>query len=213
MYAASAASLRAGRAPGRLRFDVQPLARRHLVAQRHRLGDRFTGADLRVDRGAAGRSRDRGVDARFRGGRGARAAAVARIAQQLERGTVVAGRTQRDAPVGHRHVLVELERLRAGPLRFLEPERMNLRHPLQEELAGLFRLRRHRKVLGDAHARAAASPAAAAARPAARCTCPARALAPVYPWPPGQANRRSRAGRPGQHRRCLHGAKYSRGPW
>ena len=106
---------RAGRAPGRLRLDVEPLARRHRVAQRHRLGDRFTRADLWVERGAVGRA-DHRLGVRFRRGRRrARAAAVGRIAKELERGAVVAGRAQRDAPVGHRHVLVELQRLRARP--------------------------------------------------------------------------------------------------
>ena len=143
---------RARRAARRLRLDVEPLARRHLVAQRHRFVDRFARADLRIDRGAVGRARDRRIRrsaARRRGG----AAAVRRFAQQLERRAVVAGGAQRDAPVRHRHVRIELERLRARPLRFLEPERMNLRHALQEELARLFGLRRHRKVLGDAHPR------------------------------------------------------------
>ena len=56
--------LRAQGAACRLRLDVQPLARRRLVAQRHRLRDRFTRADLRVDRRAAGRARHR-VDARL----------------------------------------------------------------------------------------------------------------------------------------------------
>ena len=50
--------LRARRAARGLRLDVEPLARRHLVAQRHRLGDRFARADLRIDRRAVGRARD-----------------------------------------------------------------------------------------------------------------------------------------------------------
>jgi len=79
--------------------------------------------------------------------------AIRGIAQQLERGPIIARRAQRDAPVGHRHVRIELERLGARPLRFLEPERVDLRHALQEELARLLRRGRDREVPGDAHAR------------------------------------------------------------
>ena len=140
----------AWRAARGLCFDVQTLARRDGVAERHRFGNRFTRADLRIDGRAVGRARH-SVRARLRCP--AARAAARRVAQQLERGTIVARRTERDAPVRHRHVRVVLQRLEARPLRFLEPERVNLRHALQHELAGVFRLRREREVLRRAHAR------------------------------------------------------------
>ncbi len=127
------------RAARRLSFDVEPFTRSHLVAQRHRLRDRLARANLRIDRGARGRAGNRRIRAGLCRSRRSRAASTVRITKQLERRAVVAGRAERDAPVGHRHVLVELERLRAGALRLLEPEGVNLRHALKEELACIFR--------------------------------------------------------------------------
>ena len=174
--------LRARRAARGHRFDVETLARRHRLAQRHRLADRFTRPNLRIESGTARRT---GHGVRRRGRRGASATAGARgpgVAQQLERRAVIAGRAEGDAPVRHRHVRIELQRLRARPLGFHEPERMNLRNALQEELPRLLGRRRHRKILGDAHARAAVSPATAAGRRPASRTCPADAArAPACP--------------------------------
>ncbi len=140
------------RAACRLRFDIQPLPLGHFVAQRHRLGDRFARANLRVDRGAVVRPHDR--VARGVGCGRARSASrgVAR-AQQLEGGPVVAGGAQRDAPVRHRHVRVVLQRLQARAFRFDEPEGMNLRDALQQELPRLLGRRRHGKRLRRAHPR------------------------------------------------------------
>ena len=209
---ASAASLLPGARRAACDFDVEPLARRHRVAQRHRLGDRFARADLRVERGAAGRARHRRVGARPRRPRRAGRRRRCRIAQQLERGTVVAGRAQRDAPVGHRHVLVELERLRAGPLRFLEPERVNLRDALQEELARVFGRRRDREILGDAHARQqlGRQQRLRAGRHDAHVRL--RLLAPVFPWPRGPADvTAASSDDEAETGDVLHGAKYSSG--
>ena len=107
----------------------------------------------RVHRRAVGRADDalgRGVGG---GTRAASRAGVGGVAQQLKRRPIVAGRAERDAPVRHRHVRVVLQCLQARALRLHEPERMNLRDALEEELARLVRGGRHRKVFGRAHAR------------------------------------------------------------
>ena len=88
------ASFGPGRAARRLRFDVEPLARRHLVAQRHRLGDRFTRADLRVDRGAAGRA---GHVASALGSAAARRARRRRCPDRAAAGTPGGSRWRRSA--------------------------------------------------------------------------------------------------------------------
>ena len=84
--------------------------------------------------------------ARRRLGRG-HAAAFARIADQLERRAIVAGRTHRNAPVGHGHVGVERRRLQKRSLRFEEPERVHLRDALIEELPRLLGRGGHRHVV------------------------------------------------------------------
>ena len=133
-----------------LRLDIEALACGHLVAQRHRLFRGFARANHRAQRGAVGAS----GNGRRLGPRGFRCggpSALARIADQLEGGAIVAAGAQGDAPVGHRHVRVERRRLQERSFRFEEPERVHLRDALVEELARLLRGGRHRHV-GDAHA-------------------------------------------------------------
>lgn len=141
------AGLRPRVAASRFGLDVQTLARRDLVAQGHRLVDRLLRADPGVERRAAGAARHRRAGRSFGS---ALAPAVERIAQVLKRRAMIARGAHRDAPIGHGHLRIERGRLQERALRFQEPERVDLRDALVEELPRLLRRRGHRHV-GLAH--------------------------------------------------------------